>query len=62
MGKPATLGLPAAKTRFDELQAVHALQAYATHFVVSAIAFHHLCLTLMLTTNYREHFFRSIAH
>lgn len=35
MKKPATLGLPAAKTRFDELQAVHALQAYATHFVVS---------------------------
>ena len=35
MKKPARLGLPGAKTRFDELQAIHALQAYATHFVVS---------------------------
>ena len=35
MKKPAKLGLPGAKTRFDELQAIHQLQAYATHFVVS---------------------------
>jgi hypothetical protein len=35
MQKPATLGLRGTKTRFDELQAVHALQAYATHYVVS---------------------------
>ena len=34
MKKPARLGLPGAKTRFDELQAIHQLQAYATHFVV----------------------------
>lgn len=35
MKKPATMGLPGAKTRFDELQAIHQLQAYATHHVVS---------------------------
>ncbi len=35
MKKPANLGLPGARTRFDELQAIHQLQAYATHFVVS---------------------------
>lgn len=35
METPARLDLPAAKTRFDELQAIHQLQAYATHFVVS---------------------------
>ena len=35
MKKPAYLGLPGAKTRFDELQAIHQLQAYSTHFVVS---------------------------
>lgn len=34
MKKPAKLGLPGCKTRFDELQAVHATQAYANHFVV----------------------------
>jgi len=34
MKKPATLGLRGAKTKFDELQAIHQLQAYATHFVV----------------------------
>ncbi len=34
MKLPAKLGLPGAKTRFDELQAIHQLQAYATHFVV----------------------------
>jgi tyrosinase len=35
MEKPARLGLPGARSRFDELQAIHQLQAYATHFVVS---------------------------
>jgi hypothetical protein len=35
MEKPANLGLPGARTRFDELQAIHQLQAYRTHFVVS---------------------------
>ena len=34
MHKPGNLSLPGTKTRFDELQAVHQLQAYATHFVV----------------------------
>jgi hypothetical protein len=34
MQKPAKLNLPGCKTRFDELQAVHQLQAYATHHVV----------------------------
>jgi tyrosinase len=37
MQKPARLGLPGAKTRFDELQAIHQLQAYSTHFVVSPV-------------------------
>jgi tyrosinase len=34
MKKPATLGLPGAKTRFDEFQALHQRQAYYNHFVV----------------------------
>ncbi len=37
MKKPATLGLAGAKTRFDELQAIHQLQAYSTHFVVCVL-------------------------
>ncbi|KAM7188371.1 Di-copper centre-containing protein [Rhypophila sp. PSN 637] len=44
MKKPATLGLPGAKTRFDELQAIHALQAYATHFVGAFLPFHRLMM------------------
>lgn len=40
MKKPASLGLPGAKTRFDELQAIHQLQAYATHFVGAFLPFH----------------------
>ncbi|KAL2179768.1 uncharacterized protein P884DRAFT_318424 [Thermothelomyces heterothallicus CBS 202.75] len=32
MELPAKLGLPAARTRFDELQAIYQLQAYATHY------------------------------
>ncbi|AEO62011.1 hypothetical protein MYCTH_2029356, partial [Thermothelomyces thermophilus ATCC 42464] len=35
MELPAKLSFPAARTRFDELQVIHQLQAYATHFVVS---------------------------
>jgi len=34
MKAPAKLGLPGARTRFDEFQAIHQLQAYATHHVV----------------------------
>ncbi|KAK4112247.1 Di-copper centre-containing protein [Canariomyces notabilis] len=44
MQKPARLGLPGAKTRFDELQAIHQLQAYATHFVGSFLPFHRLMM------------------
>ncbi|KAM7201564.1 Di-copper centre-containing protein [Naviculisporaceae sp. PSN 640] len=44
MKKPATLGLPGAKTRFDELQAIHQLQAYATHFVGAFLPFHRLMM------------------
>jgi len=31
---PATLGLPGAKNRFEELQSVHQVQAAITHGVV----------------------------
>jgi len=34
MKLPATLGLPGTRTRFDELQAAHAMQAEVTHGVV----------------------------
>lgn len=34
MDKEATLGLSAAKNRFEELQALHVLQAGITHGVV----------------------------
>ncbi|TLS26409.1 hypothetical protein PpBr36_05572 [Pyricularia pennisetigena] len=44
MAKPATLGLPGAKTRFDELQASHQLQAFATHNVAAFLPFHRLLL------------------
>ncbi|KAH7389990.1 hypothetical protein BKA66DRAFT_558580 [Pyrenochaeta sp. MPI-SDFR-AT-0127] len=44
MQKPASLGLPAAKTRFDEFQAIHQLQAYATHFVGAFLPFHRALL------------------
>ncbi|KAF2866050.1 hypothetical protein BDV95DRAFT_210831 [Massariosphaeria phaeospora] len=44
MQKPATLGLPSAKTRFDEFQAIHQLQAYATHFVGAFLPFHRAIL------------------
>lgn len=44
MKKPATLGLPGAKTRYDEFQAIHQLQAYATHFVGAFLPFHRAIL------------------
>ncbi|SPO06431.1 uncharacterized protein DNG_09121 [Cephalotrichum gorgonifer] len=44
MNKPATLDLPGARTRFDEFQAVHQLQAYSTHFVGAFLPFHRALL------------------
>ncbi|KAL2160796.1 hypothetical protein VTH06DRAFT_993 [Thermothelomyces fergusii] len=44
MELPAKLGLPAARTRFDELQAIHQLQAYATHFVGAFLPFHRMMM------------------
>lgn len=44
METPARLDLPAAKTRFDELQAIHQLQAYATHFVGAFLPFHRMMM------------------
>lgn len=35
MERPATLGLPGAKNRFEELQSIHQIQAYIVHNVVS---------------------------
>lgn len=35
MALPATLGLRGAKNRFEELQAIHQVQAAITHGVVS---------------------------
>jgi tyrosinase len=40
MKKPSSIGLPGTKTRFEEFQAAHQLQAYATHFVGSFLPFH----------------------
>jgi len=34
MKKPAKLGLKAAKTRYDDFHAIHALQAYGNHYTV----------------------------
>jgi tyrosinase len=44
MRKPAKLGLPGARSRFDEFQATHQLQAYATHFVGAFLPFHRAML------------------
>jgi len=44
MKKPATLGLRGTKTRFDEFQAIHQLQTYATHFVGAFLPFHRLMM------------------
>ncbi|KAK1827430.1 hypothetical protein QBC39DRAFT_314872 [Podospora conica] len=45
MAAPAKLGLPGARTRFDEFQAIHQLQAYATHHVGAFLPFHCLLTT-----------------
>jgi tyrosinase len=37
MERPATLGFPGAKNRFEELQYIHVVQAYITHNVVSRL-------------------------
>ncbi|SPQ27214.1 e663ac88-b3db-40a2-bd44-c0e356143483 [Thermothielavioides terrestris] len=42
MQKPAVLGLPGPRTRFDDLQAVHQRQAYAVHFAGAFLPFHRL--------------------
>ncbi|PGH13112.1 hypothetical protein AJ79_03819 [Helicocarpus griseus UAMH5409] len=42
MELPAQSDLPFAQTRFDELQAAHALQAYATHYVGAFLPFHRI--------------------
>jgi len=44
MQKPAKLNLPGCQTRFDELQAVHQVQAYANHFVGAFLPFHRLLM------------------
>ncbi|KAF2728831.1 Di-copper centre-containing protein [Polyplosphaeria fusca] len=45
MKKPAKLGLPGAKTRFDDFQAVHQVQAYLTHYVGAFLPFHRALLS-----------------
>lgn len=42
MSKPAALGLRGARTRFDELQAVHVFQSDIAHFVGQFFPFHRL--------------------
>lgn len=44
MKKPAVHNLPGAQTRFDEFQAIHQLQSYATHFVGAFLPFHRAML------------------
>ncbi|KAH8844659.1 hypothetical protein MCOR27_009202 [Pyricularia oryzae] len=44
MAKPASLGLPGTRTKFDELQAIHQLQAYSTHHVGAFLPFHRLMM------------------
>jgi tyrosinase len=44
MRKPASVGLPGAKTRYDEFQAIHQLQSYATHYVGAFLPFHRAML------------------
>jgi tyrosinase len=44
MRKPASLNLPGTRTRFDEFQAIHQLQAYATHYVGAFLPFHRAML------------------
>ncbi|KAK5657254.1 hypothetical protein OQA88_3313 [Cercophora sp. LCS_1] len=42
MNKPATLGLPGAKNRYEELQAIHQIQAAITHNVGAFLHYHRL--------------------
>lgn len=44
MEQPASLGLRGARTRFDELQSLHVLQAEITHFVGAFLPFHRLLM------------------
>jgi len=44
MKKPAKLGLPGTRTRFDDFQAIHQVQAYATHHVGAFLPFHRLLM------------------
>ncbi|KAL2070975.1 hypothetical protein VTL71DRAFT_14001 [Oculimacula yallundae] len=44
MKLPATLGLPGTRTRFDELQASHAIQAEVVHNVGAFLPFHRLLM------------------
>ena len=42
MSKPATLGLPAATNRFEELQSIHQIPASITHNVGAFLPYHRL--------------------
>ncbi|KAM7191450.1 tyrosinase [Rhypophila sp. PSN 637] len=42
MSKPATLGLPAAANRFEELQSIHQIPAFITHAVGAFLPYHRL--------------------
>ncbi|KAL1852026.1 hypothetical protein VTK73DRAFT_9321 [Phialemonium thermophilum] len=42
MSKPSVLGLRASRTRFDDFQSVHVLQAEIVHFVGQFLPFHRL--------------------
>ncbi|KAH8657536.1 hypothetical protein BGZ60DRAFT_493790 [Tricladium varicosporioides] len=44
MKLPAKLGLPGTRTRFDELQACHAMQAEVTHGVGAFLPYHRLLM------------------
>lgn len=46
MKKPATLGIRGARTKFDEFQAAHVLQAEIAHYVVSWLSTLLLPLTI----------------
>lgn len=42
MSKPATLGLPATANRFEELQSIHQIGGFITHFVGAFLPYHRL--------------------
>ncbi|KAI6347939.1 hypothetical protein MCOR25_010865 [Pyricularia grisea] len=44
MAKPTVLGLNGTRTLFDELQAIHQLQAWATHSVAAFLPFHRVMM------------------